>query len=137
MEHILTQCQESGQKEVWDIASELWQMKTGKDLHPTIGQIMAGGIMKQDNLGETRVHKILITESAHLVWRLRNEHVIQGSGSKSLVEIRNRWLKTINNRLDINCAMTNALKYEKALKVLLVKATWMKTLKIGSKLACR
>jgi ribonuclease HI len=60
MEHILTQCQESGQKEVWDLASELWQMKTGKDLRSTIGQIMAGGIMKQGNLGETRLHKILI-----------------------------------------------------------------------------
>jgi hypothetical protein len=130
MEHILTQCQEPGQKEVWDLASELWQMKTGKDLRPTIGQIMAGGIMKQGNLGETRLHKILITESAHLVWHLRNEHVIQGGGSKSLNEIRNRLLKTINNRLDIDCAMMNALKYgKKAIKVSLVKATWRKTLK--------
>jgi ribonuclease HI len=130
MEHILTQCQEPGQKEVWDLASEMWQMKTGKNLRPTIGQIMAGGIMKQNNLGETRLHKILITESAHLVWRMRNERVIQGNGSKSLDEIRNRWLKMINNRLDIDCAMTDVFKYEKkALKVSLVKATWTKTLK--------
>jgi hypothetical protein len=108
----------------------MWQMKTGKNLRPTIGQIMVGGIMKQSNLGETRLHKILITESAHLVWRLRNERVIQGSGSKSVDEIRNRWLKMINNRLDIDCAMTNVFKYEKkALRVSLVKATWTKTLK--------
>jgi hypothetical protein len=40
------------------------------------------------------------------------------------------WLKMINNRLDIDCAMTNVFKYEKkALKVSLVKATWTKTLK--------
>jgi ribonuclease HI len=29
MEHILTQCEEPGQKEVWDLASEMWQLKTG------------------------------------------------------------------------------------------------------------
>ncbi|KAJ7495802.1 hypothetical protein B0H11DRAFT_1716579, partial [Mycena galericulata] len=76
-----------------------------------------------------RLHKIIITESAHLIWRTRNERVLQQTGSAPLAKIRNRWLKVINNRLAIDCAMTNEFKYgKKALKLSLVKGTWKKTL---------
>jgi ribonuclease HI len=130
MEHILTQCAEPGQKEIWDLASEMWRMKTGKDLRPTIGQIMAGGIIKCGDPGTTRLYKILVTESAHLIWRTRNERVIQQSGPAPLAKIQNRWLKIINNRLALDCAMTDKFKYaKKALKISLVKRTWKKTLK--------
>lgn len=41
MEHILTRCDAPGQREVWELVSELWVMKTGEELAvPTIGQIM-------------------------------------------------------------------------------------------------
>ncbi|KAJ7640020.1 hypothetical protein DFH06DRAFT_1138022 [Mycena polygramma] len=136
MEHILTQCSEAGQKEIWDLASEMWRLKTGKDLRPTIGQIMAGGVLKCGDPGTTRLHKILITESAHLIWRIRNERVIQEKGSASAVMIKNRWLKIINNRLAIDCVMTDKFKYErKALKTSLVKDTWKSTLKDEQTLA--
>ncbi|KAJ7141073.1 hypothetical protein C8R44DRAFT_762658 [Mycena epipterygia] len=104
MEHILTRCEEPGQKEIWDLASEMWQMRTGKDLRPTVGQIMAGGSTNLGDPGTTRLYKILITESAHLIWRFRNERVIQDKGSAPLSKIQNRWLKIINNRLAIDCA---------------------------------
>ncbi|KAK6969611.1 hypothetical protein R3P38DRAFT_3336821 [Favolaschia claudopus] len=130
MDHILTQCTAPGQKEVWDLASEMWRLKTGKDLRPAIGQIMAGGVTKHGDPGATRLHKILITESAHLIWRIRNERVIQNTGPAPLAKIRNRWLKTINNRLAIDCAMTDKVKYgKKSLKSSLVKSTWRKTLR--------
>jgi hypothetical protein len=130
MEHILTQCGMPGQKEVWDLASNMWRLKTGKAMSPTIGQIMAGGATKHSNPGTTRLYKILITESAHLIWRLRNERRIQQKDPASLPEIRNRWLKIINNRLALDCAMTDKFKYErKALQMSLVKATWKKKLK--------
>ncbi|KAJ7631944.1 hypothetical protein DFH06DRAFT_1438544, partial [Mycena polygramma] len=130
MEHILTKCEEPGQKEIWDLASEMWRMKTGDDLRPTIGQIMASGVLKSQNPGETRLKKILITESAHLIWRIRNERVIQQSGPASIPMIRNRWLKTINNRLAIDCLMTDRITYaKKALTISLVRSTWEKTLR--------
>jgi ribonuclease HI len=136
MDHILTKCNAAGQKEVWDLASEMWHMKTGKDMRPTLGQIMAGGVTKVGNMGENRLYKILITESAHLIWKLRNERKIQHTGPHALEKIRNRWLKTINNRLAVDCAMTDGLKYgRKALKMPLVKNTWKKTLKDEQTLA--
>ncbi|KAJ7671504.1 RnaseH-domain-containing protein [Mycena polygramma] len=130
MDHILTECQEPGQKEIWDLASEMWRLKTGKDLRPTVGQIMASGVTTQDDPGTTRLYKILVTESAHLIWRIRNERRIQQKGPAPIAEIRNRWLKTMNNRLAIDCAMTDTLKYgKKALKMPMVKKTWKKVLK--------
>ncbi|KAJ7360951.1 hypothetical protein DFH08DRAFT_641681, partial [Mycena albidolilacea] len=54
----------------------------------------------------------------------------------ALEKIRNRWLKTISNRLAVDYAMTDGLKYgRKALKMPLVKNTWKKTLKDEQTLA--
>ncbi|KAJ7127904.1 hypothetical protein C8R44DRAFT_873674 [Mycena epipterygia] len=34
MTHILTQCEENGQKTIWELMSELWKLKTGNDTPP-------------------------------------------------------------------------------------------------------
>jgi ribonuclease HI len=95
MEHILTKCDSPGQKEIWELASELWGLKTGVELPPpTFGQIMCAAIKRQD-AGTTRLFRLLVSESAHLIWRIRCERVIQGKGAVSQREIYNRWLKAI------------------------------------------
>ncbi|KAJ6459390.1 hypothetical protein C8R47DRAFT_1022598 [Mycena vitilis] len=131
MEHILTKCEVSGQKEIWELASELWKMKTGEDLPvPTKGQVMACAAMKRGNTGTSRLYRILVSESAHLIWKLRNERVIQGKEPASEREIHNRWLKTINNRLAMDSTLTNSQKWgKKAINKSLVLETWSKTLK--------
>ncbi|KAJ7601722.1 hypothetical protein DFH06DRAFT_1024992, partial [Mycena polygramma] len=94
MEHILTQCCEPGQKEIWDLAQGFathaarYQTDTIALLNVchtacthayqiASTPLVAGGVMKCGDPGTTRLHKILITESAHLIWRIRNEQVIQ------------------------------------------------------------
>jgi hypothetical protein len=130
MQHILTQWGIPGQKEIWDLASEMWRMKTGEDLRPTLGEIMVCAAKKKGDTGTTRLYRILVSESAHLIWRLRNERVINQKDPASHREIHNRWLKQINNRLALDCAMTDERKYDKkAIKVSLVKRTWRKVLK--------
>ncbi|KAJ7302897.1 hypothetical protein DFH08DRAFT_614223, partial [Mycena albidolilacea] len=79
--------------------------------------------------GKKQLYKILITESTHLIWKLRNERAIGGDGPAPLAKIVNQWLKTIDNGLAIDCATTNTKKYgRKALKSSLVKKTWQKML---------
>ncbi|KAJ6572831.1 hypothetical protein DFH09DRAFT_916468 [Mycena vulgaris] len=130
MDHILTQCDLPGQELVWNLASELWQLKTSKDLRPTMGEIMACGVIKRDDQGTTRLFRIVVSESAHLIWKLRNERVIQEKDAASEREIRNRWCKAINNRLNLDCILTNQMKYgKKAIKKTLMKKTWCKVLK--------
>lgn len=130
MDHIMTKCDAPGRVEVWDLASELWKLKTGEDLPPpTMGQIMGCAAMKRGDAGTTRLHRIIVSESAHLVWKLRNERVIQEKEPASAREIRGRWLKAINSRLVVDAALTNNTKYsKKAIKKDLVLRTWSKVL---------
>ncbi|KAJ7933230.1 hypothetical protein B0H13DRAFT_1457660, partial [Mycena leptocephala] len=75
--------------------------------------------------GTTRFYRILISESAHLIWRLKNERVINGKDPPAPAEIKNRWVYGLNVRLTIDCLMTNKAKYgKKALKKGLVLRTW-------------
>ncbi|KAF8999235.1 hypothetical protein BDZ89DRAFT_1082805, partial [Hymenopellis radicata] len=79
MEHILTKCATPGQREVWDLASQMWRRKTGSPLQVEVGDIMSCGVQppnmhkRATTRGEERMRRILISESAHLIWKLRNE----------------------------------------------------------------
>jgi ribonuclease HI len=99
-------------------------LKTGEELpKPMMGQIMACAATRKKDAGTSRLYRILVSEP-HLVWRLRNERVIQQKAAASISEIHNRWLHAINNRLLIDCAMTNRSKYGKrAIKTAVVKQT--------------
>ncbi|CAK5280006.1 unnamed protein product [Mycena citricolor] len=130
MKHILLECEATGQQEIWKLACKLWEMRTGSALEPTIGKIMACGAIQQEDASLSRLFRIIISESAHLIWRIRCERVIQEKDNASTTEVESRWKKTINTRLLIDCKMTNAARYGKrSLKPSLVKKTWAKTLK--------
>ncbi|KAJ7676734.1 ribonuclease H-like protein [Mycena polygramma] len=132
MEHILTQCDENGQKTVWELVNELWKLRTGTGMPPPLmGEIMACGLIKKGktpgttDAGTTRLYRITISESAHLIWRLRNERVLNGKDPSTINEIRNRWSHALNVRIGIDCLSTNNGKYgAKALKKSLVLKTW-------------
>lgn len=129
-EHILTKCDAPGESQIWELASELWTKKTGEELKPAMGEIMACGAMHKSDQGTTRLYRILVAESAYLIWCLRNERVIQEQGAASIQEIKNRWCKIVNDRLLFDCLLTNKDRYgRKALEKSLVLSTWRKTLK--------
>ncbi|KAJ6594763.1 hypothetical protein B0H19DRAFT_919145 [Mycena capillaripes] len=91
---------------------------------------MACAATKKGDAGTTHLYRILMSESAHLIWRLRCERVIREQDFASNREIHNRWLKSINNRLGMDCALINGAKWgKKVIKKLLVLVTWSKTLK--------
>jgi ribonuclease HI len=64
------------------------------------------------NISTARLYKILISESAHLIRKLRCECVIGHNGEPPTVkEVQNRWLKIMNERLEIDINLMNRLKY--------------------------
>ncbi|KAF8545986.1 hypothetical protein OG21DRAFT_1383486, partial [Imleria badia] len=73
--------------------------------------------------GVARLKKILIFESAHLIWVLRCERVI-GSLTHTIAAITSRWLHPITSRLDIDrrLAKSNRKPHSKS-KVLHTWAT--------------
>ncbi|KAK7027003.1 hypothetical protein R3P38DRAFT_3315443 [Favolaschia claudopus] len=96
MEHILTKCTAAGQRLIWDLTSELWKKKPGDGTRPSLGEIMACGMVEKGNRGESKFFRIIVSESAYLIWKLRNERVIGAKGEAPEREITNRWLQTIN-----------------------------------------
>ncbi|KAJ7155938.1 hypothetical protein C8R43DRAFT_1125843 [Mycena crocata] len=131
MQHILTRCKGSGQEQVWELASEIWKLKTGEDLpKPVMGQIMACAAIKRRDAGTSRLFRIVVSESAHLIWRIRCERVLKEEPVPTRNELHNRWMRAINGRLQMDCELTNKRKYEKkALLKEVVQNTWSKVLK--------
>ena len=61
----------------------------------------------------------------YLGWKLRNERRIGSKGPASEREIEGRWKWSINNRLSLDCALTDAVKYGKhSLSKSTVRRTW-------------
>ncbi|KAJ7699538.1 hypothetical protein B0H17DRAFT_884349, partial [Mycena rosella] len=60
---------------------------------------------------------------------LKCERGIQEKDPASNQETKNRWLKLMNNRLELDCLATNEVKYgRKSIEKGLVKKTWRKVL---------
>jgi ribonuclease HI len=136
MEHILTKCNVPGQVLIWELASALWQKRTGSELiRPTVSQIIACMLISTDNdgkklkKGQKRLKSILISESAYLIWKLRNSRTIKGKDPPSRREIHAKWTHTLNCRLQMDCLLTDKRKFgTKSLNKKLVSQTWKGTL---------
>ena len=119
MDHMLTKCTATGQSEIWALVDTLWgdspQMATIK---PNLGNIFGSTAVtfrhENDKINgeKTHLYRILIVESAHLIWRQRCERVIrfmiQNEGKMTLTrEVKKKWIKEINARLELDCRMTH------------------------------
>ncbi|KAJ7717279.1 hypothetical protein B0H16DRAFT_1338179 [Mycena metata] len=140
MEHILIECDAPGRETLWSLAQRLWEMKGFQWPEMDMGRVLACGLVDvQNNAGKSdkganRLFRILISETAHLIWKLRCTRVIErGSDPNryfSEPEIHNKWLYCINTRLKTDALLTDTRKYDKrALKIRTVQDTWNGVLK--------
>lgn len=123
MEHILVLCNDLARKIIWDLAKCIWPTKHGPwpDLH--IGIILGCGIIslpqaqnnentrnnawnRQLTTGASRLLRILILESAYLIWVLRCERVIH-STDHSENTIKKWWINAIDKRLQLDRALAS------------------------------
>ena len=113
MTHILIHCRATPVRAIWSLAREHWPHENLQWPNITLGMILGcGSIVKishpelnneeneenrgrRSESGAVRLLQILITESAHLVWVLRCERVIQQK-NHTMSEIKNRWVTNIN-----------------------------------------
>ncbi|KAJ7663723.1 hypothetical protein DFH06DRAFT_986691 [Mycena polygramma] len=137
LEHILLKCRRPGQALMWSLAKELWLKKHHTWPELTLGSVLGCGLATfkvekgEPLIGTARLYRILISETMFAIWKVRNDCVIKRAG-EPLVEnaIRNKWLNTINTRLQFDCLLTNYKKYGKqnSIKASLVIQTWKSTL---------
>lgn len=141
MNHILSECAAPGQKEIWRLTEALWKQRNQKWPRPSLGAILSCAIAPfktskgKPKTGDAHLYTILVTKSAHLIWKIRNERVIQDDDQParppiSQREIRARWETAINARLSEDRALTNAGKYgKKALAKSVIERTWSNILR--------
>ena len=137
---ILTECRASGQITVWKLVRELLEKK-GIPLPtlPTFGQILGcalasfrdrGGKLMN---GNSRLYRIVVSESVYLIWKLRCEWRIERGEDQARLhaesEIVARWLHMINGRLRLDCLMASTRRYgQKAVNRDMVERTWRNVL---------
>ncbi|KAG1848390.1 hypothetical protein C8R48DRAFT_556470, partial [Suillus tomentosus] len=138
IEHILTQCNNPVSRTIWQLAEATWPTKHGPWPRPHIGLILGCGAISIPNTeqnwnpndrkdapikkGASRLMRILISESAYLIWTIRCERVIRES-THNEDSIRRRWRNAIDKRLQLDRA--HACKTRRDTKMVTkVKSTW-------------
>jgi hypothetical protein len=140
MEHILTHCLTPLANSIWLLAQQLWPHPPYLWPMPSLSIILGCGTLhlppeqqpeenqpqhtlaRTHNRGTKRLLQILISESAHLIWVLRCERMIQ-SKSHSTLEIQNCWLQVINEHLSEDKITATHIKCNKQYTAL-ITSTW-------------
>ncbi|EPS97910.1 hypothetical protein FOMPIDRAFT_8188, partial [Fomitopsis schrenkii] len=135
MSHILINCAAPGQSRVWELAKAAWEKKGEKWNPPQINDILGiGPRSRRLREGEAtpghtaRFWRILISECAHLIWKLRCERVVGHSDAEDWQHtdnsITSRWYSMLNSRLRQDTEGTNKRYGRLALKKGSVIRTW-------------
>ncbi|KAK0222652.1 hypothetical protein EDD85DRAFT_923732 [Armillaria nabsnona] len=140
MDHILTECNITGRAILWNLARELWERK-GQEWIPVTYGTALGATLTQIRTGDgkvdssaTRLYRILMTETVHLIWKIRCQRRIQrGDDDQSRwhseEEVRNLWIDAMNKRLMVDCLLVNKHKYgTRAMRKAKILSTWKSTL---------
>ncbi|KAJ7246801.1 hypothetical protein B0H12DRAFT_1305322 [Mycena haematopus] len=137
LEHILLRCESPGAEIVWKAAEKLWLEKEPTWPEISLGTILGCGLMRfsdeegKQRPGAKRLYKILVSESAYVIWKLRNDRVISRAGDPiTEAEIINKWTHNLNQRLQQDIVLANrpTRRNRPRIAPTLVKDTWADTL---------
>ncbi len=131
MSHVVLNCDAIGQRTVWRLLRQTWQL-TGKQWHdPNWGTTFgaACAVFRTDKgtrLPATeQLWCILCTEALHLIWKLRCERVIQRGGEEFTEnEVTNRYYSTMDSRLSLDRRTAAMAKGKRSLKPQDVERIW-------------
>ncbi|KAG1838978.1 hypothetical protein F4604DRAFT_1600010 [Suillus subluteus] len=117
MEHILTECPNNNSSLIWSLAKDIWPENFGAWPRINIGIILGCGSVninphrqndehenhrnQKPHKGASRLLKILIAESAYLIWTTRCDRTINGT-TLTKQSIIKRWSLIINKRLQLD-----------------------------------
>ena len=141
--HISGSCQTStiplgsgrGQaNSIWTLAKLIWPTAFGDWPEIHLGTILGCGSVSpptpqndnRPNPGKSRLLRMLLSESAHLIWVLRCERVIQETLHTNEA-VKTRWYNKINHRLSLDRYIASKWN-RKPVTQEIVKRTWYPSL---------
>ncbi|KAI0722999.1 ribonuclease H-like protein [Earliella scabrosa] len=134
VEHILTECEAPGQREVWTMVKKALALKGAPNFPLTYGTILGSPaitlakLREKENKPLDRLCKILIPEAAHFIWKIRCERVIRDGNdpTKRLTEkaIRARWTSAMQRRAQLDWVEANRKLRKKPTAAVTILDTW-------------
>ncbi|KAI0355174.1 ribonuclease H-like protein [Trametes cingulata] len=117
MEHILTECAATGQSELWDLTRRALLKRRIRLPDMSLGLALGCHMLTyrdahdRQKSSDSRIAKIMTTETAYLIWTLRCQRVIswadQPGRYHTLQEVENRWGAAMSKRLHVDVLLTN------------------------------
>ncbi|TFY58490.1 hypothetical protein EVJ58_g6390 [Rhodofomes roseus] len=137
MEHIMIKCRAKGRKEVWALTGALWAKKGQAWPSITMEDILLAGTgLYPQRANEkrreplARLWRIIIPETAHLIWKMRCERVIGHEDDPGWQHTKNeltlRWYATMNRRLHLDLLATRRKFGHLTKNRRSVQSTWTK-----------
>lgn len=138
-EHILCGCLATGQRLAWALARGLLARRSLVLPQIKLGVALGGHTFTAlDEDGEvlhgaTRLARVVLTETAYLIWVLRCDRVVGDrkplAGEAEETYVENRWVQALSKWLRSECVLTNKrVAGKRAIPSSVVVATWEKTL---------
>ncbi|EJD51084.1 hypothetical protein AURDEDRAFT_57515 [Auricularia subglabra TFB-10046 SS5] len=125
LEHILLDCPQSGQQDVWVLVDD-FLAKMGLQVDVTYGLILGcASVRVRDRFTDRilrleRIFKIVVSESAFLIWKIRCEARMEHGGDPEWHlpkdAIAERWWKVIRRRKHQDIASVDKVRYGKKAK---------------------
>ena len=89
------------------------------------GPMTFGNAKTKEEKAHARLFRILVSESAFLIWKIHNERVVQGVTDAPKDQITNRWRAAIRKRIEIDARLTSHKKCKgNAIPYWLFHETW-------------
>ncbi|TFK83415.1 hypothetical protein K466DRAFT_498518, partial [Polyporus arcularius HHB13444] len=135
MEHILTDCDAPGQRVIWCLAWALLERAGFKLPRPRYGLILGAPaaslnktILEKPSAGANRLYRIILTESAYLIWTLRCERVIQLENDparwRSPNAVAQIWFACVAKRMNVDWMLTRVKTSSRKSVLETVSNTW-------------
>ena len=136
LDHILTSCKAVGRAETWNLTGALWTRATGQVWQtPSLEDVLAIGPRSATAFTDgptpaprARLWRILVSEGAHLIWKLRCERVIGREDTPGWQHqedcVATRWMAAVNARVRQDAVGTRHCYGRLALRKSLVLDTW-------------
>ncbi|KAJ7237239.1 hypothetical protein C8J57DRAFT_1087743 [Mycena rebaudengoi] len=131
LEHILLECSAAGQQQIWQLAEKIWKLRYPCWPKLSWGLLLGCGLAGfrspkgKPIIAKNRFFTILVSTSMHLIWKLRNERILQTFTIATNTEIQNRWVSLMNSTLKRDQLLSSQVRFGSlATKKQLVLNTW-------------
>ncbi|KZV98490.1 hypothetical protein EXIGLDRAFT_807784, partial [Exidia glandulosa HHB12029] len=142
IEHVLVHYRNPARAQVWALAKGVWEATKRPWPDVSLGLVFGCGAARftytdgageeREAIGTSRLFRIILSEAALLIWRLRCKRVMEHKDEPDWEHppayVESEWLRIINDRLTSDRLLTNKRIYKKykkrALKKSLVIDTW-------------